>query len=114
MRRRAVAMTMLAVAALAQRSRLQHGEGPKPVFPATAEFHFVRVEYTDLPQFHRGWGFASRGATGNGWWMVDWPDADEHFTSGIERLTRIHAGQPEHLRLTDDRLFNYPWIYATQ
>jgi len=45
---------------------------------------------------------------------VDWPDADEHFSSGIERLTRIETGDPRHLRLTDDHLFDYPWIYATQ
>jgi hypothetical protein len=105
---------LLAVAGLAQRFRIQHEEGPRPVFSASAEFHFVRLEYTDLPQYHRRWGFASRGANGEGWWMVDWPDADEHFTQGVERLTRIHAGDTRHLRLTDDRIFDYPWIYATQ
>ena len=26
---------------------------------------------------------------GDGWWMVDWPDAEEHFTMGVRRLTRI-------------------------
>ena len=39
---------------------------------------------------------------------------DNHFTSGIQRLTRIDTGEPLHFRLTDDRLFDYPWIYATQ
>src|SRR5260370_10887267 len=33
---------------------------------------------------------------------------------GIQRLTRIDTGDPRHLRLTDGRLFDYPWIYATQ
>jgi hypothetical protein len=46
--------------------------------------------------------------------MVDWPDADDHFSSGVQRLTRIDTGDPRHMRLTDDRLFDYPWIYATQ
>jgi hypothetical protein len=83
--------------------------------PPNAEFHFLRVEYTDLPRFHRGWGFASRNGRGTGWWLVDWPDADEHFSEGIRRLTRINVGEPKHLRLTDgDRIFDYPWIYATQ
>jgi hypothetical protein len=91
-----------------------HDEGPRAAFSQSAEFHFIRVEYTDLPQYHRRFGYASRNATGDGWWIVDWPDADEHFTSGIQRLTRIDAGDPRHLRLTDDRLFDYPWIYATQ
>ena len=46
--------------------------------------------------------------------MVDWPAAENHFTTGVARLTRVDAGDPRHLRLTDDRIFDYPWIYATQ
>jgi hypothetical protein len=84
------------------------------VFPSNAEFHFVRVEYTDLPQYHRYWSYASRRGRGEGWWIVDWPDADDHFSSGVQRLTRIHTGEPLHFRLTDDKLFEHPWIYATQ
>jgi len=91
-----------------------HDEGPAPTFPAAGEFHFIRVEYTDLPQFHRGYGYGSRNGRGSGWWLVDWPDADDHFTQGVERLTRVAAGQPLHFRLTDDKLFDNPWIYATQ
>jgi hypothetical protein len=108
------ALLLLAIAALAQRFRTQEeNEGPRPSFPSQGEFHFIRVEYTDLPQYHRRWGYASRDGTGEGWWLVDWPDADDHFT-GVQRLTRIAAGEPRHIRLTDDRLFDYPWIYATQ
>ncbi len=108
---------MLAAAALAQRGgrverRADDDEAEAPA--REAEFHFVRVEYTDLPQFHRRFGYVSRDATGSGWWLVDWPAADNHFTSGVERLTRIDAGDPRHRRLTDDSLFDYPWIYATQ
>ncbi len=98
---------LIALAALAQREGFQ-----TPV--RDAEYHFIRVEYTDLPQYHRRWGYSSRDGTGAGWWLVDWPDADNHFTMGVQRLTRIDAGDPRHMRLTDDRLFNYPWIYATQ
>jgi hypothetical protein len=79
-----------------------------------AEYHFIRMEYTDLPQFHRRFGYASRSGMGEGWWLVDWPAADNHFTTGVERLTRIDTGDPRHLRLTDPNLFDYPWIYATQ
>jgi uncharacterized protein DUF4159 len=111
----AVLLCVVVIGLFAQRSRFQEGdEGPRPSFPERAEFHFIRVEYTDLPQFHRRFGRASRNATGNGWWMVDWPDADDHFTAGVQRLTRIDTGDPRHVRLTDDRLFEYPWIYATQ
>jgi hypothetical protein len=79
-----------------------------------AEYHFIRLEYTDLPQFHRGFGFASRMGQGSGWWIVDWPAADNHFTQGVQRLTRIDVGDPRHFSLTGKQLFDYPWIYATQ
>jgi len=91
-----------------------HDEGPSAVFPSKGEFHFIRVEYTDLPEFHRGFGFASRSGRGDGWWIVDWPDADEHFSTGVQRLTRVETGEPLHMALTDDKLFDNPWIYATQ
>jgi hypothetical protein len=108
-------MAVVAIAGLAQRLTFQgHDEAPRPVFPASAEFHFVRLEYTDLPEFHRRWGFASRGANGEGWWVVDWPDAEDHFSLGVQRLTRIETGEPLHLRLEDPKLFDNPWIYATQ
>ncbi|HLJ49209.1 MAG TPA: DUF4159 domain-containing protein [Bryobacteraceae bacterium] len=109
----AAAVVLVAVAAWAQRVRFERDD-VRPTFPANGEFHFIRLEYTDLPQFHRRWGFASRGGRGEGWWMVDWPDADDHFSLGIQRLTRIDTAEPRHLRLTDDKLFDYPWIYATQ
>lgn len=74
-------------------------------FAGTGEFHFIRTEYTDLfnaRRFRRGW------------WMQDWPEADIHFAQGVRRLTRIDIGEGKHLPLTDDRIFDYPWIYATQ
>src|SRR5437868_12695218 len=111
----ASAVFFVAIAAFAQRFGFQRQrEGPRPSFPATGEFHFIRLEYTDLPQYHRRFGYSSRSGTGEGWWMVDWPDAEDHFTMGVQRLTRIDCGEPRHLRLTDERLFDYPWIYATQ
>ena len=110
------ALLLLSFAGFAQRFRLEEPEeeAPRPNFPAQAEFHFIRVEYTDLPEYHRRWSYASRNGTGEGWWLVDWPDADDHFSTGVERLTRVNTGDPRHFRLTDDRLFEYPWIYATQ
>ena len=117
----AVLLLMLAAAGVAQRrfggggcGLPEREDGPRPEFPKQSEFHFVRLEYTDLPQFHRRFGFASRAGRGEGWWMVDWPDAEDHFSSGVQRLTRVHTGDPIHFRLTDPQLFDNPWIYATQ
>lgn len=78
-----------------------------PEDPQRAEYHFLRLEYKDLAS-------ARRGYYNRGWWRQDWPEADFHFTQGIQRLTRIHVGEPRHIPLLDDRIFDYPWIYATQ
>ena len=110
-----MAVLLLAAAGVAQRFEgRERDQGPRPSFPSSAEFHFIRMEYTDLPQFHRAWGVSSRDGRGEGWWLMDWPDAEDHFSAGVQRLTRIAVGGPLHMRLTDDRIFNYPWVYATQ
>jgi hypothetical protein len=108
------ALVLAAIAAQAQRGRFQASEVESSFPVHNGEYHFIRIEYTDLPEYHRGWGYVSRDGTGSGWWLVDWPDADYHFTLGVQRLTRLDVGDPRHFRLTDDRLFDHPWIYATQ
>src|SRR5690242_8140544 len=87
-------------------------EAPESEFSPNAEFHFLRVEYSDYTG--RGFGGVSRRGRAFGWWAQDWPDADEHFTKGVQRLTRMDVGDPRHVSLTDEKLFDYPWIYATQ
>jgi hypothetical protein len=62
--------------------------------------------YNDLPYLRRPWG--------RGWWMQDAPEAEAHFLQGIRRLTRIEAGENRSVSLMDPRLFDYPWLYATQ
>ena len=107
----------LAAAAFSQRGRLGgfggfSSEAPESEFSPNAEFHFLRMEYTDY--MRRGFGNVSRRGRASGWWAQDWPDADEHFSKGVQRLTRMDVGDPQHVSLTDPRLFDYPWIYATQ
>jgi hypothetical protein len=93
------------IAALLGQSRSHPPDNDAP-FAAKAEFHFVRMEYVDLFQVRRGFR--------RGWWRQDWPEADIHFAQGIRRLTRIDIGEGKHLPLTDNRIFAYPWVYATQ
>jgi len=117
-----VATGLLGLAAVAFSQRFGGGFGgfggfersdaPESEFSPNAEFHFLRMEYTDY--MRRGFGNVSRRGRASGWWAQDWPDADEHFTKGVQRLTRIDAGDPQHVSLTDPKLFDYPWIYATQ
>jgi len=69
-----------------------------------AEFGFARLMYSD------GRGFGSwRGA-----WLVDYPEAEYHFTQGIERLTRVDIGEPVMIDLAQDSLFDHPWLYAVE
>ncbi len=83
------------------------GQSSEENFPSKAEFHFVRIEYADGEWARRGWG-------GRGWWRQDWPEAEAHFAQGIRRITRIHTGENRHMRLADVRIYDHPWIYATQ
>ncbi len=105
----AAAVTMacaLCVTGLSQMRSRQLPDTDVPVPLPEAEFHFVRLEYKDLPYARRGFI--------RGWWMQDWPAAEIHFAQGIRRLTRIHTGDGRHMPITSDRLFDYPWAYATQ
>ena len=107
-----------AAAALAFGVALGQGRGPQDASP-TAEFHFARLVYTDSPYSRRGrWrGWGRRG----GAWATDYPDAEYHLMQGINRLTRVD-GQPvafdggggRLITLHDDRVFDYPWLYAVE
>src|SRR5579859_6240704 len=82
----------LAAVAFSQRSRFGGlrdfgAEAPETEFSPNAEFHFLRLEFTDY--MRRGFGNVSRRGRASGWWAQDWPDADEHFTKGVQRLTRM-------------------------
>ena len=113
-----VAGFLIALAAFAQRGRFEEPDDDEKLGPArNAEFHFLRLEYTDLPQYHRRWGYSSRDGTGAGWWLVDWPCRRQSFhlrhpapdphrypaTRAISRYTILTTG-----------FSIIPWIYATQ
>ena len=75
-----------------------------PAWP-TSEVQFARLLYSE----QRGYGYGGRS------WEVDWPDAEYHFTEGVSRLTRIDVqGDGVILRVTDDNVFDYPWLYAVE
>jgi hypothetical protein len=73
-----------------------------PSWP-TEEFHFTRMYYGS---YGRGWG---------GSWDTDYPEAEQHFRLGVSRLTRVDIGERARiLRVTDDPIFDYPWLYAVE
>ena len=85
-------------------------EHPESVLPADSddrtEFAFARLRYSSIwsePAFR----FAS--------WGTDAPKADRQFVLGLRRLTRVDTRSVEEVvSLTDDRIFNWPWIYAVE
>lgn len=113
-------VVLSAITAYAQRGRFSASSNDSDFnFPKEGEFHFLRLEYTD--NTGRGFGFVSRRGQASGWWAQDYPDAENHFTYGINRLTRINIGEPRHVGLVssskdplDPQIYDYPWAYVTQ
>jgi hypothetical protein len=64
-------------------------------------FTFVRIRY----QSNRG----------GGGWMVDYPDSDLNFSLRLRQLTSLNVNpNPIVLDLTDDRIFDYPFVYIVE
>jgi hypothetical protein len=75
-------------------------------------FTFARVEYDS----YGGRGFyGGYGGYGGGRWAIDFPDSDLNFSYRLQQLTSLKVNpNPVHFRLTDDRLFDYPFIYIIE
>ena len=68
--------------------------------PDESEFTLARMVYTET---------GGRGYSRS--WRTDWPDADNHFILGIQRLTNIRVSEKGiSVRLTDPELFKYPFL----
>jgi len=49
------------------------------------------------------------------WWAIDYPEAEVNFLPALERSTRLSvASDSRFLRLTDERIFDFPWLFAQQ
>lgn len=76
-----------------------------------SEFQFVRLAYSSNNYGRRGGGYGGRRQS----WQTDYPDAEYHFTRGVDRLTRVAvAERSEILTPLDDAIFDFPWIYAVE
>jgi hypothetical protein len=103
-RMRLLPLLLLPLAVLGLAADRSQRAGPT-LGPPPSEFQFARMIYVD---------FAGARGFGRGWWQQDWPEAEQHFMQNVRRLTRVHAGESVTLALTDDNLFDFPWLYATQ
>ena len=74
-------------------------------YDEAGEFNFVRIQFDT----YSGRGF------GYGPWSIDFPDADMNFLRGVSRLTNIRVmSDPIVLRLDDDAIFDYPFLYMLE
>ncbi len=81
------------------------GQGWEVTHPE-AEFHMARL----MPSGSQA--FRGRGRQ---WYAIDWPEAEDHLSQGLRRLTRLDvADDSVHVRTVDDRIFNHPWLFAQQ
>ncbi|MBS0262957.1 MAG: DUF4159 domain-containing protein [Planctomycetes bacterium] len=80
--------------------------GDVPVWPVAERFKadaftFARVRYNSW----RGWGK----------WAVDFPDSDLNFSYRLHELTALEVDPyGKIVELTDDNLFDYPFIYLIE
>lgn len=67
------------------------------------EFSFARLVYQQA--FSDDWPR----------WQADWPEAEIHFSAGLQRLTEIDVAPDGVLvRMNSKELFDYPWLYVVE
>jgi len=89
-------------------------------------FTFARVIYSSSRSYDNdfggfgGFGGGGRrgrggGGRGGGSWRVDYPQADLNFSFRLQQLTTMKVNpNPVALRLTDEELFDYPFLYMVE
>jgi hypothetical protein len=93
----------LAVAASSQNFK-DPTQGDRP----DAGFQIARIMYAT------GARAGSRGIA-QPMWAVDYPLAEAHFLAALRRYTNVDTAEDtRHLALTDERLFQYPYIWIQQ
>ncbi len=74
------------------------------------EWRFVRIRYTtpgdQLAEFLRIYGVDP--------WTVDAPVAEQNLSRRMARVTTIQVNEPIVADLTDDALWEHPWIYIVE
>lgn len=78
--------------------------------PAPDKFTFVRVQYDSVGGMDEAYYFFE----GRLWyrWETDYPEAEQNLLYRLRELTNLQVNpQPIALRLTDEQLFEYPFIY---
>jgi hypothetical protein len=75
-------------------------------------FTFVRLRYTSAPRYAR---FDDGMPKTGGGWKNDWPSSDLDLSYRLQQMTSLKVNpEPVTLQITDERLFNYPFLYIIQ
>lgn len=84
----------------------------RDIFPSDC-FTFCRIRFDSYGRRGRG--------RGGGNWATDYPESEDNFSMRLSQLTTIEVNKNEHgdyqhtyLRLTNEDLFNYPFIYMLE
>jgi hypothetical protein len=83
-------------------------------------FTFVRIQYDSHYGGGGYYGYGGYGRGRRGWgrggrWLTDYPDSDLNFSFRLQQLTSLKVNpDPITLRLTDEKLFDYPFIYIIE
>lgn len=97
---------------------LRHGWGDGYTVHDLSDRHGV-AEWEVDPQFKSDlFTFVRIQWTSSRWyatWLTDFPDSDLNFSFRLQQLTSLKVDpHPIALRLTDDKLFDYPFIYMLE
>jgi hypothetical protein len=112
--RRPLAWSLLLLALVTTAAVFGEGghEGRTALAPRGAAFTFVRVEYDSVGGYGESYYFYD----GRYWlrWETDYPQADRNFLHRFRELTTTDPYmETVTMRLTDARIFEYPFLYMS-
>ena len=106
-----VCMSLAPAVGIGAAGTIADGEPAGELDASGDAFTFVRIQYDNAGH---AW---DDGEDWGGWrtWAIDFPAADQNLLRGVRRLTNIHVNkEPIVLRLDDDRIFEYPFLYMLE
>ena len=109
----ALVLSTVTAAVWAQATNPDAGTSTRLPSDSDGEFQFVRLAYSSNSYGRGGYSGGYYGRRQR--WQTDWPDAEYHFSRGVDRLTRVAVAERGRiLTPLDEAIYDYPWIYAVE
>ena len=85
-------------------------------FGTKTEWVRARLRYPDIYGYPQRQLRMRDGRDFPGYWTMDYPRSDRHFSAALRRLTRVHARSVEQpIDLNDgDDVYNWPFLYGVE